>query len=424
MIIKNVTIVNPDGITPDMDILIQNNIIKKIGKDILQKEDVSIDAGGLFAFYGFCDMHSHLRDPGYLQKEDIVSGTAAAAAGGFTTVCCMPNTNPVIDSVDTLTYIIDKAKRLGSVKVLPVACITKGMSGKTLTDFKELKKAGAIAFSDDGMPVADDEVMIAAMKKAKELGVPLLLHEENLELRGAGIVNAGENAQKAGLAGIVRAVEETMIARDLMYAQKYDVPIHLCHVSTQGGVELIRRAKLSGIRVTCETTPHYFSIGDDQILNLNTNAKVNPPLREKKDIDAIRQGIADGTIDAIATDHAPHTVSEKNTDMQSAPFGMIGFETAFSLAITNLVHTGMIALQDVARLMSAAPRRLLGISGGMIQINEIADLTICDIKENFVYTIEGIVSKSKNSPFINQKLCGRVKYTIVEGNLKYDRQTD
>ncbi len=422
LLIKNCTIVNADGMQPDMDIMIREGRIAEINTNITERAGVEIDAKGLYAFPGFLDLHSHLRDPGLTHKEDIATGTRAAAAGGYTTVCCMPNTKPVIDSEKTVRYIIEKAEKEGFTDVLPVACITCGMQGGALTDFEKLRDAGAVAFSDDGLPVAGDEVILCAMEYSKKLGMLLMLHEEDLELRGQGVVHDGENARKAGLAGIPRAVEESMTARDIFYAEKLDAPIHICHVSTAGSVELVRRAKKRGVPVTCETGPHYYSITDEKIADRNPNAKVNPPLREMSDLLAIRQGIADGTIDAIATDHAPHSEQEKAQEMEAAPFGMIGFETAFALTVTNLLETGVISLEDIARLLSKRPNELLKREGGEIKKNAPADITLCDIHEKFVYNKEEIVSKAKNSPFLGMELKGRVNYTIRKGTITYDRQ--
>lgn len=424
ILIKNITAVNADEIRENVDILIEDGKIADIAEGIEKDVGRVIEGKGLAAFPGFLDLHCHLRDPGLTYKEDIVSGTRAAAAGGYTAVCCMPNTKPVCDNGEIVGYIRKKAEEAGYAEVLPVASITCGMQGKRLTDFEALLKAGAAAFSDDGMPVADDEMIRAAMKRAKELGVPLMLHEEDLELRGNGVVNEGKNAEKAGLSGIPRAVEEAMTARDIFYAGKLGTPIHICHVSTAGSVELVRRAKENGVPVTCETGPHYFSITDEMILDGNANAKVNPPLREQSDLTAIRRGIADGTIDAIATDHAPHSREEKAREISEAPFGMIGFETAFPLTVTNLLDTGVIKLTDIARLLSQWPNRFLGREGGALKKNAPADVTICDINEKFVYNEDMIISKAKNSPFLGMELKGKVCYTIRKGNFTYDRQAD
>ncbi|MDL2236681.1 dihydroorotase [Christensenellaceae bacterium OttesenSCG-928-K19] len=419
ILIKNVTVINADETLYAQDILITNGIIEEMDEGISAQADKVINGEGLYAFPGFCDLHSHLRDPGLTYKEDILSGACSAAAGGFTTICCMPNTKPVVDSAETVAYIIEKAKKTGLARVLPVAAITCGMAGKELTDFSLLKNAGAVAFSDDGLPVQDDEVILQAMKTAKELGVLLMLHEEDLQNRGGGVANAGENAEKAGLPGISAAIEDSMTARDLYYAQKLDARIHICHVSTEGSVELVRRAKKNGVKVTCETGPHYISLTDEEILSKNANTKVNPPLREEKDKEAVVAGIADGTIDVIATDHAPHSEEEKAVDFEKAPFGLIGFETAFSLAVTNLFKAGKVELQGIARLMSKTPCEIIGVDGGVLKKNARADIAICDVEEKYTYQKEHIVSKAKNSPFLGRELFGKVVYTIAGGKIIY-----
>ncbi len=419
-LIKNVSVVNADGITPDVDIQIKDGQVQAIGKNLAEKGEV-LDGTGLHAFPGFIDLHSHLRDPGLTHKEDIVTGTSSAAAGGFTAVCCMPNTQPEIDSAKVVREILNRAADEGVVQVLPVAAITKGLKGKKLTNFKALQKAGAVAFSDDGMPVQDDEMILAAMAQAKELDALLMLHEEDLKKRGKGVANDGENAQKAGLVGIPREIEDSMTARDIFYAQKQDARIHICHVSTVGSVELVRRAKRNGVKVTCETTPHYFSLTDEAVVDKNPNAKVNPPLRTEADRQAVIAGLMDGTIDAIATDHAPHTEEEKAVGFEKAPFGLIGFETAFSLVVTHLLRTGKLELQAIARLLSAQPAQILRCEGGALKPGVRADIALCDIEKEYTYTKEMIVSKSKNSPFLGQDLFGKVVYTISGGNFAYGK---
>lgn len=424
LIIENIDIINEDKIEKNKNILIEDGIIKSIGEGASKKGIRIIDGGGLCAFPGFCDMHSHLRDPGFTAKEDIVSGTLSAASGGFTAVCCMPNTKPVCDSREITEYIINKADNEGYAVVYPVASITCAMKGQELTDFESLMEAGAIGFSDDGLPVMDGPLIRSAMSKAKGCGALLMLHEENLELKEDGVVHKGKSAMRAGLPGIPREVEDTMTARDVAYAAATGAKVHICHVSTKGSVDAVRRAKSVGADVTCETAPHYFSFTDEEILTGNPNAKMNPPLREEEDRQAIIEGICDGTIDVIATDHAPHTSAEKAAGILKAPFGIIGFETAFALAVTNLVNTGKISLNDLARLLSAEPRRRLGIEGGAIKTGEVADLTICDIQAPYVYRREDIISKAKNSPVIGRELYGKVLLTICEGSITYDRSVD
>lgn len=424
LIIENVVIVNEDKIEKNKNILIENGIIKSIGEGASKKGIRIVDGSGRFVFPGFCDMHSHLRDPGFTTKEDIVSGTLSAAAGGFTSVCCMPNTKPVCDNAQIIEYIINKSDDEGYAVVYPVAAITCGMKGQELTDFAELMEAGAVAFSDDGLPVMEGTLIRSAMTRAKGCGALLMLHEENLELKENGVVNKGKSAARAGLPGIPREVEDTMTARDVAYAAATGAKVHICHVSTRGSVDAVRRAKSVGADVTCETAPHYFSLTDEEILTGNPNAKMNPPLREEDDKAAVIEGICDGTIDVIATDHAPHTSAEKAAGILKAPFGIIGFETAFALTVTNLVNTGKISLSDLTRLMSSEPRRRLNIEGGSIKAGEIADLVLCDISTPYTYSREDIVSKAKNSPIIGRELYGRVLLTICDGSITYDRFTD
>ncbi len=418
LLIKNVTVVNADGLTPDVDILVRGGKIAKISANI-SADCKTIDREGLHAFPGFIDMHCHLRDPGLTHKEDIASGTRSAAAGGYSAVCCMPNTKPPVDSAAAVEDIICRAAKDGSCAVLPVASITKGMAGEALTDFAALKAAGAIALSDDGLPVEDDAVMMEAMVRAKEQGILLMLHEEDLKNRGAGVANAGEAAAAAGLAGIPNAIEDSMTARDIFYAQLKGGRIHVCHVSTAGSVELIRRAKKNRVEVTCETAPHYFTLTDEAVRGGDPNAKMNPPLRSEADRQAVIAGILDGTIDAIATDHAPHAKQEKGSDFATAPFGIIGFETALPLAITELYNSGKISLEYIARLLSARPAELLGVAGGRLAEGETANMALVDIKERYTYTADDIFSKSQNSPFLGRELCGKVVYTIFGGNVTH-----
>lgn len=423
ILIQNINIVNPDGISKDMDIFIDNGIINEIGQGKPGKAERMIDGRGLYAFPGFIDLHCHLRDPGQTHKEDIATGTKSAAAGGFTTVCSMANTLPPICTPEQIAYIIKKAKAEGSARVLPIACVTMGLKGEELTDFYALKSAGAIAVSDDGLPLSADMAK-KAMELAQKVDIPIMMHEEDLAYKKGGVVNAGENAEKANLPGVSREAENVMTARDLEISEQRGTAFHICHVSTKDSVDMIRKAKIRGVKVTCETAPHYFSLDDGMVLTGSPNAKMSPPLRTKEDVLAVIEGLVDGTIDAIATDHAPHTEEEKMRGMLEAPFGIIGLETAFALTITNLYNTGKLALTDIARLLSSSPAGILRIHGGYLKRGALADITICDIDRTYTYKKEDIVSKSKNSPFIGMKLCGRVKHTIVEGEIKYDRPAD
>jgi len=417
LLIKNGTIVRTGECA---DIWIRNNRIEEIAPDLGREADRVIDARGLHIYTGFVDMHCHLREPGQTQKEDISSGTRSAAAGGFTRVCCMPNTIPPVDNPDTIQWMLSRGH---TVKVSPVACITKGQAGGEPVDFTALARAGAVAFSDDGLPVMSAGVMKKAMETAKKMGARLLLHEEDLSLRGDGAANEGDSAKAAGIAGIPASAEEAMVARDIILAEETGCPIHICHVSTRGSVRLIREAKKRAIPVTCETAPHYFSLDDSAVLSGDTNTKVNPPLRSEPDVRAVRQGLADGTIDAIATDHAPHTKEDKAGGFSKAAFGLIGFETAYSLAEMYLVHAGLISERKLEEMMSIRPREILGLGGSLLE-GEIADITICDPKKEYIYDPDSVVSRSKNSPFLGRKMSGCVLYTVVDGGIVYDRQAD
>lgn len=421
LVIKNVHVVNPRGVALEVDIGIENGLIASVGL----LGDVSgidmIDGTGLYAFPGFCDMHCHLRDPGFTHKEDLITGAYSAAAGGYTDICCMPNTKPPIDSVAIVTDVLNRSQK-ACIDIHPIASITKGMKGRRLTDFAKLHRAGAIAFSDDGLPVESIDTMTNAMRRSLIDDVLLMVHEENLALVGAGVVNAGANADRAGLIGIPPESEEEMVSRDLFLAERYGGRLHLCHVSTKGSVELIRRYKAKHLgNVTCETAPHYFSATDALIVSRNTNTKVNPPLRSEQDREAIIAGLIDGTIDAIATDHAPHARIEKDTDYEKAPFGVIGFETAFALTITNLFAPALLTLPQIIRLMSTNPRRILGLKGGVIARGQPADVALCDLSRRYTYEEDMIVSRSSNSPFIGMDLQGSVIMTVRKGKVVYDR---
>ncbi|MGI6154094.1 MAG: dihydroorotase [Christensenellaceae bacterium] len=424
ILIRDICVVNTEKTIEHADILIENGMIADIGEISATRLDTVIEGSGLHAFPGFIDMHCHLRDPGQTHKEDIESGSRSAAAGGFTTICCMANTQPVADCAEVLTYIRKRAKEVGAVRLLPIACVTKGMEGRELADFASLHSLGAVAVSDDGSPLMDEKVAQEAILKAQKADVPIMLHEEALDLKQGGVMNESEASKKAGLPGIGADVEDRMTERDLDICERTGAAIHICHVSTKGSVEMIRRAKQRGVKVTCETAPHYFSLTDADAAQIGPDAKMNPPLRGIEDVLAVVRGLRDGTIDAIATDHAPHSEKEKEKGMLKAPFGIIGFETAFSLVVTNLLKTGEITVNDISRLMSLAPASILRLHGGAVRPGAAADITICDLGEKYVYKKESIVSKAKNSPFIGRELMGRVLYTIVEGEVRYDRRSD
>jgi len=400
------------------DILLENDVIKEIGT-INGSYDEVIDCTGLVIIPGMIDMHCHLREPGGEHKETIETGSRSAVKGGFTTICPMPNTNPTPDSAIVLKKIIDEAKRVNLCNVLPFSSVTIGEKGEELVDFKSQLENGAIAFSDDGMPVENARMIREAMIEANRLGSFISEHCEEKSV-SKGAINAGEIAEKLGVEGVLPEAEEIMASRDIVIAETNNLHTHICHISTKTSVNMIRDAKKRGVKVTCETCPHYFSFTVDEVLESGVNAKMNPPLREEKDRLAIIEGLKDGTIDAIITDHAPHTEEEKAKGLASAPNGIIGFETALAAINTNLVDKGLLDFKDVVRLTSYSPARLLGLNDrGEIKEGNKADFTIFDPNEEYVYTKESIVSKSKNTPWIGKKLKGKVKYTIVSGRVVY-----
>ena len=401
------------------DVIIEEDKIAKIGKGLEEAADKVIDCTGLNIIPGMIDMHCHLREPGFEYKETIETGSKSAVAGGFTTICPMPNTKPTPDNVETLEKIIAEAKRVNLCNILPYASVSKGEKGEELVNFEELKKAGAIAFSDDGMPVVNSKMMREAMIEADKLGTFVASHcEEKSVSRGA--INAGKIAEKLGVEGVLPEAEEIMAAREIVISETNQVRGHICHISTKTSKDMIRDAKKRGVKITCETCPHYFTFTVEEVLQSGTNAKMNPPLREEKDREAIIEGLADGTIVCIITDHAPHSVEEKNQDLAKAPNGIIGFETALSAEIMNLIDTREINYLDLVRLTSYMPAKLLQIDRGVLEEGKIADITIFDENETYVYTEDKIVSKSKNSPFLGKELKGKVKYTIVGGRIVYE----
>ena len=403
------------------DILIENDKIVKIEKNINETADKEIDCTNLNIIPGMIDIHCHLREPGGEHKETIETGSKSAVAGGFTTICPMPNTKPTPDNVETLTYIINEAKRVNLCNVLPYASVSKGERGEELVNFEELKKAGAIAFSDDGMPVVNSRMMRQAMIEADKLGTYVASHCEEKSV-SAGAINAGPVADKLGVQGVLPEAEEIMAAREIVISETNNVRGHICHISTKTSKNMIRDAKKRGVKITCETCPHYFTFTVDEVLKSGTNAKMNPPLREEKDRQAIIEGLKEGTIDCIITDHAPHSESEKDVELAKAPNGIIGFETALSAEIMNLVDPGHIDYLNLVRLTSYTPAKILHIDNerGSIEIGKKADITIFDPNEEYIYTKDTIVSKSKNSPFIGKKLKGKVKYTIVNGRIVWE----
>lgn len=402
-----------------LDILLENEKIIKISKNIEIEADRKIDCTGLNIIPGMIDIHCHLREPGFEYKETIETGAKSAVAGGFTTICPMPNTKPTPDNVEILEKIIQEAKRVNLCNILPYASVTKGEKGEELVNFEELKKAGAIAFSDDGMPVVNSRTMRTAMIEADKLETYVASHCEEKSV-SAGAINAGSVAEKLGVEGVLPEAEEIMAAREIVISETNNVRGHICHISTKTSKDMIRDAKKRGVKITCETCPHYFTFTVQEVLRSGTNAKMNPPLREEKDRKAIIEGLKDGTIDCIITDHAPHSKEEKEQLLSKAPNGIIGFETALSAEIMNLIDTKELNYFDLVRLTSYTPASLLKIDRGTLEEGKVADITIFDENEKYVYTEEMIISKSKNSPFVGKELKGKVKYTIVGGRVVYE----
>ncbi len=419
-LLKNGLVVDyKNNVQDTLDVLIENDKIKKVAKELTEEADKVIDCTNLIIIPGMIDMHCHLREPGFEYKETIETGSKSAVAGGFTSICPMPNTKPTPDSAIVLEKIIEEAKRVNLCNVYPFSSVTKGEKGEELVDFEEMKKAGAIAFSDDGMPVVNARIMREAIIKADELNTFVSSHCEEKSV-SAGAINAGRVADKLGVQGVLPEAEEIMAAREIVISETNNVRAHICHISTSTSVNMIRDAKNRGVKVTCETCPHYFSFTVDEVLKSGANAKMNPPLREEKDRKAIIEGLKDGTIDSIITDHAPHSEEEKNQDLSKAPNGIIGFETALSAEIMNLIDTNELNYLDLVRLTSYNPSVLLGLENkGTIEEGKDADITIFDPNKKYVYTKDMIVSKAKNSPFIGKELKGRVVYTFVGGRLVY-----
>jgi dihydroorotase len=420
LLIKNGHVVDArTGRNDILDIVIEEGKIQEIRKDIeMSGTDFDlIDATGKYVIPGIVDAHCHLRDPGYEYKEDIETGSASAAAGGFTSIACMPNTNPPIDSESVIKYIINKSKLDAYVNIYPIGAITKGLKGEELAEIGELKFAGAVALSDDGNPVTDSSLMKKALQYSSMFDTTIISHCEDLELVDNGVMNEGYQSTIMGLKGIPSVAESSMVARDILLAEYINTNIHIAHVSTEASVDLIRNAKKRGVKVTAETCPHYFSLTEEACEGFNTMAKVNPPLRTEKDVKAVIEGLRDGTIDIIATDHAPHHIDEKNVEFNNAANGMVGFETALPLVITHLVEPGILTLEQVVQKMCLNPSKILGLNKGVLGEGRTADITIIDIDEEQIINTQKFKSKSKNSPFNGFRLKGVVYHTIVNGKV-------
>ncbi len=422
LLIKGGRVIDPSlGIDETLDVLVADGKVKELGTGLKAPAGAEIiDATGLIVTPGLIDMHVHLRDPGLEYKEDIVTGTRAAAAGGFTSVACMPNTKPVNDSKAVTSYIVATAKAEGFVNVFPVGSITQGSKGDALAEMGDLKEAGCVAVSDDGRPVTSSELMRRALEYAKGMGIMVISHAEDLSLVGEGVMNEGFVSTELGLKGIPWAAEDVATARDVYLAEFTNSPLHIAHVSTRGALRIIRNAKARGVKVTCETAPHYFSLTDDAVRGYNTNAKMNPPLRTADDVAAVKEALKDGTIDAIATDHAPHHLDEKDVEFNVALNGIIGLETSLPLSL-KLVEEGVVTLPALVEKMSCNPAAILGIDRGTLRQGAIADVTVIDPNATWTVEADNLASKSKNSPFLGWEMKGAAAYTIVSGRVVHKR---
>ena len=420
ILIKGGRVVDPaNNIDGTMDILVENATISKVAKNISEGADKIIDAAGKIIMPGIVDMHVHLREPGREDKETIASGTKAALRGGVTSVLAMPNTIPAIDSSEHVKLLQGIVEKTAQVNVFIAGAITIDRKGTVLADIARLKAAGAIAITDDGASIDSDKIMLEAFKIAKKEKILVICHSEDKQLSASGVVNLGLTSTRLGLRGISQESEYKRIQRDIELAQNAGAPVHIAHVSCKESVEIIARAKKQAVVVTCETAPHYFALTQEAVLGYDTNMKMNPPLRSKDDAVAIKQGLKDGTIDAIASDHAPHTENEKEIEFDRAEFGVIGLETELAIAVTELVHTGLLAWGQLAQKMSLNPARILGINKGTLSITADADIIIVDPDKEWVIEKEGFVSKSKNSAFVGKKVKGIVEYTICGGRIAH-----
>jgi dihydroorotase len=420
ILIRGGQVIDPGRLNGAADVLIENRKIAAIDRNLSAPRGATIiDAQGRLVLPGFVDLHVHFREPGFEYKETIQSGAAAAVAGGFTTVCCMPNTNPVNDNQAITEFILDRARAAGLANVLPIGAITKGSEGKELAEIGDLCRAGCVAISDDGRPVTNSLVMRRAMEYALAFDVPVVDHCEDLHLAEGGCMNEGLVSTELGLPGIPAAAEDVMVARNVALAELTGARLHLAHISTEGSVRIVREAKSRGIKVTAEACPHHFTITEEVVRGYNTHAKMNPPLRTWKDVQAIKEGLRDGTIDAIATDHAPHAMQEKQQGFTDAPFGIVGLETAWPLTLA-LVEEGILSLESAVERLSSAPAKAFGLSKGTLAVGADADVVVADPQESWEVDPAKFRSKSRNTPFAGWKVKGRIKTTIVGGRVVFE----
>jgi len=404
-----------------LDVLIEDGLVSRMDKK-LRADVPTIDATGLVVVPGLIDLHTHLREPGHEHKETIASGTRAAVAGGFTAVCAMANTVPPNDERAVTEMMIAEAARNGACRVYPIGAVSKGLKGEALAELADLRLAGCVGFSDDGKPVYNAQLMRRALEYATMLGIPVIAHEEDENLVEGGVMHEGYFSTLLGMGGVPAASEETLVARDVILARITRAHLHIAHLSTAGAVAAVRTARASGVHVTCEVTPHHIALGDDSLQSFSTNLKMNPPLRSPEHREAIIEGIADGTIDAIATDHAPHHFDEKNVEFDLAPFGVIGLETAFAVCYDRLVLEKVIGLARLVDLMSCGPARIFNLPGGSLREGAIGDVTLLDLEARYAVT-NTFHSKASNSPFIGETLQGRAAATIVGGTVRHDLTT-
>jgi len=424
-LIKDGMVVDPaNNLRKITNILINGNIVEKIHPEITPREaEVVINAEDKLVVPGLIDLHVHLRDPGQTHKEDLATGTMAAAHGGFTSVACMPNTTPVLDTPERVKTLVQRLKKEAHVNVFPVAAVTKGLEGEVVTDFEGLKAAGAVAFSDDGKVVQHASIMYEALKRAGALSLPICQHAEDASLSCGTVINEGEVAEKLGVKGDPDISESVIIARDIVLAAHTGGHVHVGHISTELGVTLVRRAKQMGIKVTAEVTPHHLLLTDEYVLKAGPNAKMRPPLRTQQDVEAIRQALADGIIDCIVTDHAPHAAEEKNVDLADAANGIVGLETALGLVLTHLVGEKVLSLEDAIAAMTYKPASILGLDKGVLAAGKDADITIIDLNKKWTVDPEAFFSKSRNTPFSGWQLTGKPVLTMVGGKVVWSDES-